>query len=155
MRHVLTLASMLAAGAPAATTLDGRPVAADALRSTVVLFWRADCGPCLVELSDLAALRRAAAPLHVQPVVLDEAPDSPGPVTERLAKTGLSASDTLRASADPAELLTAYGGAPPRLPLAVAFDGAGKPCGRRTGFLGYDRLRAWARDCGGARAAGR
>ena len=149
------LAAASAAAPPAATTLDGRAVERSALSSSVLLFWRADCGPCLVELSDLAKLREAAAPLRVQPVVLDEAPGRPGPVAEMLAKVGLTGGDTLRGVGDPAELLTSYGGAPPRLPLAVAFDAAGRVCGRRTGFLGYDHLRAWAAACGSSDAARR
>lgn len=152
---LLLSAALAAAAPPAATTLEGRPVDGASLRGSVLLFWRADCGPCLVELSDLRKLREAAAPLRVQPVVLDETPGRPGPVAEMLAKVGLTGRDTLRGVGDPAGLLTEYGGAPPRLPLAVAFDGAGRVCGRRTGFLGYDHLRAWAAACGSSDAARR
>ncbi len=151
----LLLSVVLAASPPSTATLDGRAVDSASLRSSVVMFWRADCGPCLAELADLPQLRKAAAPLRLQPVALDEAPGRTGPLGPALARIGLSERDTLRGVGDPAALLTSYGGAPPRLPLAVAFDGAGRVCGRRTGFLGYDHLRAWAAACGTADAARR
>lgn len=40
----------------------------------VALLWRADCGPCLLELKELAALRAAAAPIKVYTVALDAPP---------------------------------------------------------------------------------
>lgn len=150
---LLLAALASAARPPTVTTVDGAPAAA--LRSTVALFWRTDCGPCLVELSDLRELRRAAAPLRVTPVVLDITPGAPGPIAPMLAKVGLTPADTLRVEGDPAALLTTYGGLPPRLPLAVAFDASGRVCGRRTGLLGYDHLKAWAAACGGSDAARR
>ena len=145
----------LAARPPAVSTLAGRPVPPGELASSVVLFWRADCGPCLSELSDLAALKAAASPMLVRPAVLEEAPGRVGPVAQMLARAGLQPSDTLRADGDAAAVLTTYGGAPPRLPLAIAFDGEGHVCGRRTGLLGYDHLRAWAVTCGSRNAARR
>ena len=151
----LLLSALLVAAPPSTRTLDGRATDRNALRASVVMFWRTDCGPCLAELADLAQLRKAAAPLRVQPVVLDGAPGRAGPVAAVLARAGLTGRDTLRGVGDPAALLTAYGGDPPRLPLAVAFDRTGRVCGRRTGFLGYDHLRAWARACGTSDAARR
>ena len=145
----------MAAQPPAASTLAGVRVQPAELASSVVLFWRADCGPCLTELSDLASLKAAAAPMRVRPMVLDEAPGRVGPVARVLSRAGLQPRDTLRADGDAAAVLTTYGGAPPRLPLAVAFDGEGRVCARRTGFLGYDHLRAWAVTCGSRDAARR
>ena len=138
-----SLAVQTVGGAPARVPV--RP------HGTVVVFWRADCGPCLLELRDLAALRRAASPMSVTPVALQPTRD----LDAALRRTGLAAAETLVAPGDGGGVLTLFGGAPPRLPLAVAFDERGRACSRRTGLLGYDHLRAWARACGGARARGR
>lgn len=116
----------------------------------VVMFWRADCGPCLRELSDLASLRRAAAPTPVTPVGLQPPPA----LRPALARLGLGDGNSLWTEEDAARVLTRYGGAPPRLPLAVAFGADGRECGRHTGYLGTDQLRAWARACGATRARG-
>ena len=129
-------------------TLEGKP-AAPAV-SSVIMFWRADCGPCRLELSDLKALRSAAAPLRVRLVGLQSA----AALREGLRASGLPAEESLVASGDPAQVLTAWGGAPPRLPLAVAVDAHGNVCGRHTGLVGSDRMAMWSRSCtrGGERA---
>ncbi len=51
---------------------------------------------------------------------------------------------------DGAGVLTSWGGAPPRLPLAVAINAA--VCARHTCLIGRDRLAAWTKACGGAQA---
>ena len=119
--------------------VDGRPAALP--RPGVVLFWRSDCAPCRLELADLPALRRAAAPLPLQPVELKGAAGTPheGPAG-------------LRTDEDPAAVLTRWGGAPPRLPLTAAVDAQGRLCARHTGLIGRDRLKDWARACGGEAA---
>ena len=168
--------------------LSGAPAALAPGRARVVMFWRSDCGPCLLELRDLAGLRRES-PLPITPVALDRfapkwvpvrrlesAPDpesrafvvrqpestwsekalGAGPSARRaLARLRLPARASLLARGDQAAILTRFGGPPPRLPLAVAFDAEGAVCARRTGLLGYDRLKAWARVCGGSGAARR
>ena len=71
LRTLLSTALAVAAsGAPRLNlqTMSGRPTAA---RFPVVLmFWRADCAPCRLELGDLPALSRAAAPVRLQLVGL-------------------------------------------------------------------------------------
>ncbi|MBE7220830.1 MAG: hypothetical protein INR64_20370, partial [Caulobacteraceae bacterium] len=71
-----------------------------------------------------------------------------------LRRLGLADDATALVLEDPARLLARLGGAPPRLPLAVALRADGSVCDRHTGLLGRDRVRAWARACGGARADG-
>lgn len=134
----------------AVSDLAGRPaVLAPYGESVTTLFWRADCGPCLLELSDLDALRRAARPGRLVAVALQGG----GDLRVALRKLKLTDADSLVATEDPATLLTTFGGAPPRLPLSVAFDGEGRVCGRHTGYLGRDQVKAWAKACGGALAA--
>ncbi|MBE7220379.1 MAG: hypothetical protein INR64_18075, partial [Caulobacteraceae bacterium] len=57
-----------ARGAPLLFRMDGARALQAGPGPDVLLFWRADCGPCLLELSDLAALRAAARPGRVTPV---------------------------------------------------------------------------------------
>ena len=126
--------------------MSGRPTAARA--PVVLMFWRADCAPCRLELGDLDALRRAAAPMRLQLVGLQ--PSTGLRAGLRAANLADVASDV--AVQDAAGVLTSWGGAPPRLPLAVAVDAQGAVCARHTGLLGRDRLAAWAKACGGVHA---
>lgn len=141
------LATPATAATPPLQRLDGAP--APAARRAVVMFWRADCGPCLLELGDLAALRRAARPLAVTPVGLQPA----ATLRPALARLHLSDGDSLLTPDDAAAVLTRYGGAPPRLPLAVALSADGSVCARHTGLLGRDLVRRWGATCGGGHAA--
>jgi hypothetical protein len=109
----------------------------------VALFWRADCGPCLLELKGLAALRAAAAPVKVYTVALD----SPPVAKERLATLGVDQSLALAALDAPEAVLAAYSVGAPRLPLAVAIARTGEICARHVGLLGTDLVRSWARSC--------
>jgi hypothetical protein len=112
-------------------------------RPAILMFWRADCGPCLVELRELDRLRAGARPLRVLVVGL-QPPAALRPALHRLdLKPGVSWV-TLD---DPAQILIAYGGAPPRLPLSVAVFGDGEICVRRVGLVGPQLLREWAARC--------
>lgn len=143
---------MIAGGGPTAAptlqTLRGE-VVPPLRRTTILLFWRPDCGPCLVELADLAALHRAAAPADLKLVGLQ----SPVELETGLRKRGLGPADSLTTPEEPAALLTRLGGAPPRLPLAVAFRPDGAVCAAHNGLVGRDRVRDWARQCGARDAA--
>lgn len=134
--------------APRLERLDGAPLPSSGAAPDVLLFWRADCGPCLLEMADLAALRAAARPGRVTPVGLQPA----ATLRPALRRLGLDEADTATTREDPGALLTRLGGAPPRLPLAVALRSDGQVCGRHSGLLGRDQVRAWARSCGGADA---
>lgn len=109
----------------------------------VALFWRADCGPCLLELKELAALRAAAAPIKVYTVALD----APPVAKQRLETLGVDQGLALAALDAPEAVLAAYSGGAPRLPLAVAIARTGEICARHVRLLGTDRVRAWARSC--------
>lgn len=110
---------------------------------TVLVFWRADCGPCLVELQGLARLEAAAAPLRLATVALD----APATASGKLKSLGLAPRLAWRLIDDPATTLTALGGPPPRLPLTVAFNARGEVCGRRVGLLGVNLVKSWAVSC--------
>lgn len=136
-------------GLPVVARLNGARTDLSAFRKpAIVLFWRSDCAACLIELSDLAALEASAGAARVIPIGLQ-----PSAALHRaLARLGLHDSDSLQALEDPARLLVRLGGAPPRLPLAVAFRTTGEICGRRSGLLGRNQVHAWAVSCGGADA---
>lgn len=109
----------------------------------IVMFWRADCEPCLEELAVLDQLREAAAPLRLMLIGLDD-PVRLRPVLERL---GIEPVQVWQAPDDPAQILTDFGGYPPRLPLSVAFDSEGRLCARRTGKLAPGLAEEWRALC--------
>jgi Redoxin len=152
-----SLTTILSAGllAAAPAGLDGlrladagrpaTPMAAAALkgRPRVLVLWRADCGPCLLELGNLKALEAAARPRDLVLVALD----SPDVARAKLKALKVQPRRLWYALDDNAKVLVALGGAPPRLPLAVAVDAQGRVCARRTGLLGTDIVRQWVLQC--------
>lgn len=137
------------ARAPVTLTLANAPSPLAADRPSVLVFWRSDCGPCLLEMADLVALQAAARPARVVPVGLQP----PASLRPALARLHLADADSAWTRDDPTRLLVDLGGAPARLPLAVAFRADGTMCARHAGLLGRDRVHAWGRTCGGAHAA--
>ena len=130
-------------------TLNGTPVpAASGAGMTVLAFWRTDCGPCLIELRSLATYAKAARPGRFLFVGLQDA----AALDAARAKAHAPADDIVRAVGEPADILTQAGGAPPRLPLAIAVSSRGDVCARHVGLLGTDLVRQWVRDCGSAHA---
>ena len=77
---------------------------------------------------------------------------APAAVRQGLHAASLPANASLWTAQDAGEVLLAYGGPPPRLPLAIALDAQGQVCGRRTGLLGTDQLKAWSSACVGRHA---
>jgi thiol-disulfide isomerase/thioredoxin len=150
----VALALALLAGPPAKAAprdlriedLSGAPrsLASLAGRPVVMILWRSDCGPCLVELQGLRGLQSAAAPAAVVTLSLDE---TAAPARRALAKLDAHPRYAWRSLEPGGKVLTDLNGAPPRLPLAVAFDRKGALCARHLGLLGTERVQAWARQC--------
>jgi thiol-disulfide isomerase/thioredoxin len=139
----------LASVGPIFKTLDGAPLPiSTGGRPTVVAFWRADCGPCLMELRNARAYVKAASPGRFLFVGLQPGGDLKKAVEIAGAPLGLPAQAVGATSA----VLTTYGGAPPRLPLSVAFRGDGSVCAHHTGLLGTDQVQSWAKICGAPHA---
>ena len=133
------------------STLSGAPVpAAGQAGPTILAFWRADCAPCLIELNEAAAYAQAARPGRMLFVGLQQ----PQVLREAALKAGASLDLIVSADGAASEILTRFGGAPPRLPLAVALDASGRVCARRHGLLGIERVMAWAQTCGRSHAGG-
>jgi thiol-disulfide isomerase/thioredoxin len=128
----------LASVGPIFKTLDGAPLPiSTGGRPTVVAFWRADCGPCLMELRNARAYVKAASPGRFIFVGLQPGGDLKKAVEIAGAPLGLQAQAV---------------GAPPRLPLSVAFRGDGSVCAHHTGLLGTDQVQSWAKICGAPHA---
>lgn len=109
----------------------------------VLLFWRSDCAPCRLELGGLAGLEAAAGPGQLVTVALEE----PGAARATLDTMTRKPSEAWVADRPAADVLVAFNGQPPRLPLAVALDSRGRVCERHLGLLGTDRVRQWVREC--------
>lgn len=129
--------SLTSLDTPATTTtlarLEGAP--------RVVVFWRTDCAPCLIELPMLEQLK--PGPGSIVLVGLDD-----GDAERRvLAQRAPDLHGAWAATGDAAAILTAFGGPPPRLPLAVAIDRSGRICARHHGLLGSERIESWIRQC--------
>jgi len=153
----LTMGLAMAAGAAYAApslrlaSLDGGPTVplrhATGGRSAILVFWRADCAPCLLEFEKLAELRAAAGAVPLMLVGLQPADR----LRQGLQRLKLGPTQSWRALDDPAEALVRFGGAPPRLPLAVALNAEGEVCARRHGLLGAAIVEKWIKACGGGR----
>lgn len=109
----------------------------------IVLFWRSDCVPCLLELENLKAFEAAAQPQSIAIVALE----SKAKAAETLAHRHISTDHAWAAVERPEDVLVRLGGAPPRLPLSIALDRAGAICARRSGILGTDYIRDWVKQC--------
>ncbi len=119
------------------------PTAALVGQPTILVFWRADCAPCLIELGHWRQLEAASGGARLALVALDDAPTA----RAKLKAMGLAPRHAWRLRDDPAATLSALGHGAPRLPLSVAYDTAGRSCGLRIGLLGVDQVRNWARAC--------
>ncbi|MDB5429600.1 MAG: thioredoxin-family protein [Caulobacter sp.] len=153
---LLGLALVLAgSGARAAATtpqltllpLDGAPAPVRlhnlAGHPRILLFWRSDCAPCRLELAAIGDLEAAAGSGRLMTVALEPAASARATLSSAAARPASS----WFAKQAPARVLTAFGGAPPRLPLAVAIDRSGRVCASRHGLLGSDIVRQWVRQC--------
>jgi hypothetical protein len=130
-------------------SLDGKAVRLGEMRHGAILaFWRADCAPCLLELRVARDYAAAARPARFLFVGLEGGPD----LAAAARKSGAPPEMLVRGVGSASAILAAYGGAPPRLPLSVAFRRSGALCAHHGGLLGSDRVRNWARDCGAAHA---
>jgi hypothetical protein len=125
-------------------SLDGKRIEVGHTPNGVILaFWRSDCAPCLLELRAARDYAAAARPARFLFVGLEDVPA----LTAAARKAGAPSEMLVQGVGSASAILTAYGGAPPRLPLAIALTPSGALCARRHGLLGTDQVRAWARGC--------
>jgi thiol-disulfide isomerase/thioredoxin len=120
-----------------------RSISALAGHPAVLLFWRSDCAPCRLELGYLAGLEAAARPGRLVAIALEDAASA----RSTIARLPQPPTDAWVADRPAAEVLVAFNGQPPRLPLAVSLDRNGRVCQRHVGLLGTDRVHQWVRQC--------
>lgn len=128
----------------AAALANASPLAerAPALRGpVVVVLWATWCASCRAELARLDRIASAAGPLPVRTLAIDP----PDAARARLLADRRPLRGAYADQRDKALVLADWGGT--ALPLAVAIDAAGRVCGRRSGLLGTDQLKQWARAC--------
>jgi thiol-disulfide isomerase/thioredoxin len=125
---VLALPAVTSAGEPASPA------------HTIILFGADWCAPCVVELRELPALARAAAPDRVVLAWTDRAARLPAEAV------GLGVTQVPVASAR--EMLARYGERNAGLPLAVMVRGDGAACGRLRKGLSKDGIAALRKSCG-------
>ena len=119
-------------------------VSARADLPTALMFWRADCPPCLVEVRNAAAYIRAAGGAgRVIFVGLQEEE----PLRRAAERYALPPETFARADGDPETVLKAYGGSA-GLPQAVIVGASGQTCFHHEGLLGTDMLRQALKSCG-------
>ncbi len=68
---------------------------------------------------------------------------SPEELRDSLPSADVPSGDAWRALTPAREALVAFGGEPPRLPLSVLVDGAGRIRAKRVGLLGPLLAREW------------
>lgn len=111
-------------------------------QAAVVIFWRSDCAPCLDEIRQLTELRRAAHPMQIVTVGLENAE----PLQAQLQRLNVEPHSAWYSLEDPAQVLAAFGTVP-RLPLTIALDAKGQICARRRGVLTPVLVAEWLADC--------
>ena len=109
----------------------------------IILLWRANCAPCLVELQRMAAFRQAAGETEIVTLALD----TKAQAQTAIARHSLPISNGYVTSASPRQVMLSTGQPFALLPMAVAVSGNGKICGSHVGILGTLKVRDWAARC--------
>jgi thiol-disulfide isomerase/thioredoxin len=134
---------------PAFTDLSGRARSLADLKGhpAVLVFWRSDCGPCQIELKAVEGMEQAAAPAPLVTVALQDRATAAAYLKTLPKQPRTTFVAPAATNADVEKILLAWGGEPPRLPLAVAINARGSICRRHSGLLGTDRITDWVRQC--------
>ena len=108
----------------------------------IVIFWRADCPPCVKELSLLPTIAKQNAPLPILLISLqDDAQSRPLPTLPDNVHI-------LTTRADGRALLIAFGNDRTlALPYSVMLDGKGVPCSKQYGIINPDTISEGRKQC--------
>lgn len=109
----------------------------------ILVVWRGDCGPCLIELLHIRDLQAAAVRTPLVMLAVDE----PARIRQALQRYKAQPREIWVADGPARDVLVALNGEPPRLPLAIALDRKGGVCAHHLGLLGTDRVKDWVRRC--------
>lgn len=129
--------------APLAATSPAMPLSALNGQPHVVLLWRSDCAPCLIELQNFAALEAATGAGRLVTIAIEPV----GQARQTLHQFNVPPHPAFVAQGDATVFLEAISDGGRRLPLALALDRRGHICARHVGLLGTDLARAWIRQC--------
>ncbi len=114
-------------------------------QTRVLVAWRSDCGPCLVELKNIALFEQAAKERGMELITL--ALDPADVALPKLASLKVTPRHVWYALDPDNDVLRGLAGQVPRIPVTIAINPQGELCGRRFGFLGTDILTEWAARC--------
>lgn len=114
-------------------------------RTRILMAWRSDCAPCLLELRHISALERVSEAKGVELIAL--ALDPPPVAVGKLNTLGVRPRRSWYALDNDDQVIAALGQDLPALPVSIAISRRGEMCGRRIGVLGTDIVRSWAGQC--------
>lgn len=109
----------------------------------LVMFWRSDCPPCLIEMRHMADLLAAHRDLPVALISLQDMNHT----TQKIPPLPANVT-VLVAQGDGGELLTAFGNDKIlALPYSVMLNAKGERCGQHNGILSPPILDSWVKQC--------
>ena len=109
----------------------------------LIMFWRADCPPCLIELRDLGDTlsKHSITTALILLQGLEHARDKLPPLPKNV--------QVLATEDDGGELLAAFGNDKIlALPYSVMLDAQGNVCGKHNGILTPAQINEWVKQCG-------
>jgi thiol-disulfide isomerase/thioredoxin len=110
---------------------------------SIVLLWRSDCAPCLVELGRLVTLQQAAGKAKIVMLALED----PATAWATARRRGLVLGSSFATVSDPRIVLGSADTTMTYLPKSVAISANGRVCDSHMGILGTDIIRDWVAKC--------
>jgi hypothetical protein len=110
---------------------------------TIVLLWRSDCAPCLVELSRIAAFKEAAGSTRIATLALE--PEAQARISAQRfsipVENGFVTTRSMR------QVLTSIRAGLLFMPTSVMISANGRICDSHIGILGTDKIAEWISRC--------
>jgi hypothetical protein len=109
----------------------------------IVLLWRSDCAPCLVELGRIAALQEAAGSTTITTLALEPATQA----RASAARFSIPVRNGFVTTFSTGQVLRSIGSKMILMPTSVMISSNGRICDTHIGILGTDKIRDWAARC--------
>ena len=110
---------------------------------SIVLLWRSDCAPCLVELNRMAALQEVAGRIQISTLALGPL-DQARASAQRFSIPPNNGFVSLRSTR---QVLGSLGTRMSLMPTSVMISANGRICDTHIGILGTNKIREWAGRC--------